>query len=95
VAGTATAGAVGAAVGEELGAVAGPAGVVVGAVVGYAVGDFAHNLTAEEWGQDREQYGAVLGTLYGVGHAEAATVDDARETAVGVGHDIEHVWDIL
>jgi uncharacterized protein YukE len=95
VAGTATAGAVGAAVGEELGAVAGPAGIVVGAVAGYAVGDFAHNLTVEQWGQDREQYGAVLGTVVGVGHAEAATVDDARETAVGVGHDIEHVWDSL
>jgi hypothetical protein len=39
------------------------------------------------------KYGAVLGTLYGVGHSEAATVDNARELAVGTGHDIEHYWD--
>jgi hypothetical protein len=89
------AGAVGSTIGEELGSVGGPVGIAVGAVVGYAVGDFTHNLTVEQWGQDREKYGAVLGTLYGVGHSEAATVDDARETAVGVGHDVEHLWDSL
>jgi uncharacterized protein YukE len=104
VAANAAAGAVGAEFGSELGAVGGPVGIAVGAVVGYGVGDLAHNLLAEPWGQDEEQYGAVLGTLYGVGHSEAATVDDARELAVGIGpaaaragvdtgHEAEHLWD--
>jgi uncharacterized protein YukE len=93
VVGTASAGLVGAEIGSRLGAAGGPVGIAVGAVVGYGVGDLTHNLLIEPWGQDREQYGAVLGTLYGVGHGEAATVDDARELAVGTGHTIEHYWD--
>jgi uncharacterized protein YukE len=83
----------GAEFGAELGATAGPVGIAVGAVVGYGVGDLTHNLLVEPWGQDRLKYGAVLGTLYGIGHSEAATVDNARELAVGTGHDIEHYWD--
>jgi uncharacterized protein YukE len=93
VAANAAAGAVGAEFGSELGAVGGPVGIAVGAVVGYGVGDLTHNLLAEPWGQDEEQYGAVLGTVYGVGHSEAATVDDARELAVGSGHEAERLWD--
>jgi len=89
----AAAGAVGEEIGSELGAVGGPAGIAVGALVGYGVGDLTHNLLTEQWGQDEEKYGAVLGTLYGVGHSEAATVDDARELAVGTGHEAEHLWD--
>jgi hypothetical protein len=81
-AGTATAEA-----GADLGAFAGPAGIVAGALVGYGAGDLTHNLEVEPWTQDRQQYGVVLGTLYGEGHAEFATMDDARETAVGIGHE--------
>jgi hypothetical protein len=68
-------------------------GIAVGAVVGYGVGDLTHNLLIEPWAQDRQEHGAVLGTLYGIGHSEAATVDDARELAVGAGHKAEHYWD--
>jgi uncharacterized protein YukE len=84
---------VGAEFGAELGAAAGPVGIAVGAVVGYGVGDLTHNLLVEPWGQDMHKYGAVMGTLYGIGHSEAATVDNARQLAVGTGHDIEHYWD--
>jgi hypothetical protein len=84
---------VGAEFGARLGASAGPVGIAVGAVVGYGVGDLTHNLLIEPWGQDRHDYGAVLGTIYGIGHSEAATVDNARELAVGTGHDLEHYWD--
>jgi hypothetical protein len=98
-AGAAAGAEVGAALGSTLGSAAGPAGtvagVVAGAVVGYAAGDVVHNLEVEPWTQERQQYGVVLGTLYGEGHAEAATVDDARELAVGIGHDVESVWDDL
>jgi hypothetical protein len=93
VAANAAAGMVGAEFGSDLGAAAGPVGIAVGAVVGYGVGDLTHNLLIEPWGQDMHKYGAVLGTLYGIGHSEAATVDNARELAVGTGHDIEHYWD--
>jgi uncharacterized protein YukE len=86
-------GMVGAEFGAELGSAAGPVGIAVGAIVGYGVGDLTHNLLVEPWGQDMHKYGAVLGTLYGIGHSEAATVDNARELAVGTGHDIEHYWD--
>lgn len=95
VAGNAAGAVVGTEVGARLGAFGGPVGVAVGAVVGYGVGDLTHNLLIEPWGQDRQQYGAVLGTVYGVGHSEAATVDDARELAVGAGHKVEHYWDDL
>jgi uncharacterized protein YukE len=93
VAGNAAAGAVGVEIGSELGAVGGPVGIAVGAVVGYGVGDLTHNLLTEPWGQDEEEHGAVLGTLYGIGHGEAATADDTRELAIGAGHEAEHVWD--
>lgn len=95
---------VGAEFGAELGAAAGPVGIAVGAIVGYGVGSLTHNLLVEPWGQDEEKYGAVLGIMYGIGHSEAATVDGARELAVGVGqaaahtavsvgHAAEHYWD--
>jgi hypothetical protein len=93
VAANAAAGMVGAEFGSDLGAAGGPVGIAVGAVVGYGVGDLTHNLLVEPWGQDMHKYGAVLGTLYGIGHSEAATADNARELAVGTGHDIEHYWD--
>jgi uncharacterized protein YukE len=86
-------GMVGVEIGSDLGVAGGPVGIAVGAVVGYGVGDLTHNLLVEPWGQDMHKYGAVLGTLYGIGHSEAATVDDARQLAVGAGHDVEHYWD--
>jgi uncharacterized protein YukE len=89
----AAAGLAGVEFGSELGAAAGPVGIAVGAVVGYGVGDLTHNLLIEPWGADMHEYGAVLGVVYGVGHSGAATVDDARELAVGIGHDAEHYWD--
>jgi hypothetical protein len=91
VAANAAADMVGAEIGSDLGAAGGPVGIAVGAIVGYGVGDLTHNLLVEPWGQDRLKYGAVLGTLYGIGHSEAATVDDARELAVGTGQDIGHL----
>jgi uncharacterized protein YukE len=93
VAGNGTAALVGAEIGTRLGAAGGPVGIVVGAVVGYGVGDLTHNLLNETWTQDRQQYGDVMGTLYGIGHSEAATADDARELAVGAGHTVETYWD--
>jgi uncharacterized protein YukE len=86
---------VGTEIGSELGAAGGPVGIAVGTIVGYGVGSLTQNLLTEPWGQDTHTYGAALGTLYGIGHSEAATVDGARELAVGTGHKAEHYWDDL
>ena len=75
------------------GAIGGIPGVIVGGVVGYGVGDLSHNLLWEPWGKDMHTYGAVQGALYGIGHSEAATVDDARGAAISLGHTAEHLWD--
>jgi hypothetical protein len=75
------------------GAIGGIPGALVGSVVGYGVGDLAHNLLWEPWGQDMHSYGAVGGVLYGIGHSEFATVDDTRGFAVSAGHEAEHLWD--
>jgi hypothetical protein len=90
----ATANVVGLTVGAVVGgAIGGIPGAVVGGVVGYGVGDLTHNLLWEPWGQDMHTYGAVDGVLYGVGHSEFATADDARGTALSLGHTAEHLWD--
>ena len=75
------------------GAIGGIPGALAGSVVGYGVGDLAHNLLWEPWGQDMHSYGAVGGVLYGIGHSEFATVDDTRGFAIGAGHEAEHLWD--
>jgi uncharacterized protein YukE len=93
VAATGTGYMVGAEFGAELGAAAGPVGIAVGAVVGYGVGDLTHNLLVENWGQDIHNHGVLGGIWDGTGHSMDQTVDDARQLAVGTGHDIEHYWD--
>ena len=75
------------------GAIGGIPGAIVGGVVGYGVGDLSHNLLWEPWGKDMHSYGAVQGVLYGIGHSEAATVDDSRGAAISLGHTAEHLWD--
>jgi hypothetical protein len=75
------------------GAIGGIPGAIVGGVVGYGVGDLSHNLLWEPWGHDMHTYGAVRGVFYGIGHSEAATVDDARGAAISLGHTTEHLWD--
>jgi hypothetical protein len=47
---------VGAEIGGEVGSVGGPIGIAADAIVGYEVGDLSHQLLAEPWGKDREQY---------------------------------------
>jgi hypothetical protein len=75
------------------GAIGGIPGAIVGGIVGYGVGDLTHNLLWEHWGQDMHTYGAVGGVLYGIGHSEFATADDARGAALSLGHSAEHLWD--
>jgi hypothetical protein len=94
VAKEATANVVGLTVGAVVGgAIGGIPGAVIGGVVGYGVGDLTHNLLWEPWSRDMHTYGAVDGVLYGIGHSEFATVDDARGAALSLGHTAEHLWD--
>jgi uncharacterized protein YukE len=94
-AGTVAGSVAGAEIGSELGAAGGPVGIAVGAIIGYGVGSLTQHLLAEPWGQDTRTYGAVLGTLHGIGHSETATAEGARELAEGAGHKAEHYWDDL
>jgi uncharacterized protein YukE len=81
---------VGAAIGGVPGAIVGAA---AGTVVSVGVGDLTHNLLTEPWGADIQQHGVAAGIVYGIGHAEFATGNDAKAAAVGIGHTVEHIWD--
>jgi hypothetical protein len=91
VAGLAAGGVVGAAVMGSVGGgalVAGGAGVLAGGAVAFGVGDFAHHLIDENWGQDISHDGVVLGVGKGIG-------DSVVNTGKDIGHIASSVWNSI
>ncbi|MGW0208369.1 WXG100 family type VII secretion target [Streptomyces sp. NPDC003233] len=65
-------------------------GVVATAAVGGAVvvgvGTFADKLFHEHWSEDWDDHGAVVGTLYGIGHSGAQAWHTGEGMVTGTGH---------
>ncbi|MEU7061909.1 hypothetical protein [Streptomyces sp. NPDC046197] len=65
-------------------------GVVATAAVGGAVvvgvGTFADKLFHEHWSEDWDDHGAVVGTLYGIGHSGAQAWHAGEGMVTGTGH---------
>jgi uncharacterized protein YukE len=75
-------------------------------VVAFGVGDFGHNLIAENWGADIHKHGVLAGVADGIGDSAANTAKDgwhmvtgiggaAKHLGTGVAHTAEHVWDSI
>ena len=81
----------------------GPRGLVVssgpaapaflaGGVVAYGVGDFAHNLIDENWGEDIHKYGVVGGVFAGIGDSAVKTGDDIAHVGESIWHGITSIF---
>jgi uncharacterized protein YukE len=75
-----------------VGIVAGGAGVLAGGVVAYGVGDFAHHLIDENWGQDIHNDGVVGGIAAGTWHSVEKTGQDFAHVGEDIWHGLSSIF---
>jgi uncharacterized protein YukE len=75
-----------------VGLIAGGAGVLAGGVVAYGVGDLAHNLIDENWGQDIRNDGVIGGVAAGTWHSVENTGKDMAHAASSLWHGVTSIF---